>query len=479
MSWDGGDVVTARLPWGAFRSSCSPMWLGLLAVMVGVAVTPIEAKNKPKTAATPPITDIANGQPLTIVISLNAQKVDVYRGTTLLANSQVSSGKLGYATPTGVYSILEKRKWHRSNLYSGAPMPWMQRLTWSGMALHGGVVPGYPASHGCVRLYQSFASNLFQITTVGENVVIVRGRPAPTIIEHLNLFQPLPVPAAKSNVSAETDSTHPELAGAAGSLVIAEAAVVELAARRGSTASSREKVDAGISVAATQAAEPRSNAPLRILVTRQPRRDRIIGVQNALVILGYLDPQNFDGTIGKRTAAAIKAFQKANGLKETGTFTDDLASKVYAAAKAEPPAGRVFVRQAFDRVFDAPVSLKNSDRPLGIHVFTALKFVPGDRTTQWMAITVEGDHGASSTLDRIEFPDAVRQKISERLTPGSTLIIADTSISSANLPEGGDFLVVAKDTAKVAKGIRSMPRSRLRHYYPPLFPFQPWVRGGR
>ena len=90
-------------------------------------------------------------EPLTLVVSLREQKLDVYRGTGLVISSKVSSGKRGYDTKAGVFSILEKQRYHHSNLFSGAPMPWMQRLTWSGTALHAGIVPGYPASHG-VRL---------------------------------------------------------------------------------------------------------------------------------------------------------------------------------------------------------------------------------------------------------------------------------------------------------------------------------------
>ena len=99
-----------------------------------------------------------------------------------------------------------------------------------------------------------------------------------------------------------------------------------------STAASKGKsVDGGIEAAAIQAAEPRSTAPLRILVTRQTRQDRIIGLQNVFASLGYLKHKNFDGTIGKLTVAAIKTFQKAHGLDETGAFTDDLERQVYAA----------------------------------------------------------------------------------------------------------------------------------------------------
>ena len=124
------------------------------------------------------------------MVSLREQKLDVYRGTGLVISSKVSSGKRGYDTKAGVFSILEKQRYHHSNLFSGAPMPWMQRLTWSGTALHAGIVPGYPASHGCVRLPFSFAPKLFQITTLGENVVVTGDRVAPQLIKHENLFQP-------------------------------------------------------------------------------------------------------------------------------------------------------------------------------------------------------------------------------------------------------------------------------------------------
>src|SRR4029077_10992244 len=140
----------------------------------------------------------------------------------------------------------------------------------------------------------------------------------------------------------------------------------------------------------------------------------------------------------------IKAFQKANGLPETGAFNDALADKVYAVAgKGHPPVGHIFVRQQFGRVFDAPVGLKNPEEPLGTHVYTALKFAPGDTKARWMTVTVQGGP-AEEALDRIEIPDDIRQRISERLTPGSTLIIGDTSINAAGLPKGGDLVVLDK-----------------------------------
>ena len=116
--------------------------------------------------------DPANAEPVTIVVSIAQQRAFVYRGDTLVAASAVSTGKIGNDTPTGVYPILQKNEKHRSNLYDNAPMPYMQRLTWDGIALHAGRNPGFPDSHGCVRLPMEFARKLFAITQKGTTVVV-------------------------------------------------------------------------------------------------------------------------------------------------------------------------------------------------------------------------------------------------------------------------------------------------------------------
>lgn len=114
-----------------------------------------------------------SAEPVSFVVSLLAQRGYLYRGGVLLAETTVSTGTPGYDTPTGEFTILQKRKFHRSNLYSDAPMPHMQRLTWDGIALHGGEVPGYPASHGCIRLPPKFAKQLFDVTELGGKVTVV------------------------------------------------------------------------------------------------------------------------------------------------------------------------------------------------------------------------------------------------------------------------------------------------------------------
>ena len=110
--------------------------------------------------------------PVVIVVSLPEQRAHVYRNGIRIGVSTISSGKEGHETPTGVFPILQKREVHHSNLYNGAPMPFMQRLTWDGIALHAGRIPGYPASHGCIRLPKAFAKILFTQTEHGGTVVI-------------------------------------------------------------------------------------------------------------------------------------------------------------------------------------------------------------------------------------------------------------------------------------------------------------------
>lgn len=122
--------------------------------------------------------------PMLIIVSIPDQKLHVYRNGIRVAASTCSTGKPGHSTPTGVFKILEKDKHHRSSTYNNAPMPNMNRLTWSGIALHAGQLPGYPASHGCVRLPLQFSDMLFGITKKGLTVVIADNKSFPSEVVH-------------------------------------------------------------------------------------------------------------------------------------------------------------------------------------------------------------------------------------------------------------------------------------------------------
>jgi lipoprotein-anchoring transpeptidase ErfK/SrfK len=148
--------------------------------------------------------------PLVINVSIKRQRVSIYDANGLVTEAPISSGRVGYATPTGVFSILEKNRVHFSNLYDSAPMPNMQRITWSGVALHAGALPGYPASHGCIRLPHGFSKKLFGMTKLGTRVIVSRDPAPPVAIDNDRLFGAYPAEPAISTASMVGSAAAPE-----------------------------------------------------------------------------------------------------------------------------------------------------------------------------------------------------------------------------------------------------------------------------
>ena len=154
--------------------------------------------------------------PMAVIVSLSEQRAYVYRNGLLVAVTTVSTGKAGHETPTGVFTILQKDKDHRSSKYNSAPMPYQQRLTWDGVALHAGGLPGYPESHGCVHLPSMFAEKLFDSTNMGMTVVITRAGTSPQSLVHPTILIPInPGTGAEASLprldSGEVYRWHPEL----------------------------------------------------------------------------------------------------------------------------------------------------------------------------------------------------------------------------------------------------------------------------
>jgi len=326
--------------------------------------------------------------PLQIVISIADQRISVYDDGALIARSAVSTGVPGHPTPRGVFSVIGKQVWHRSNLYSAAPMPYMQRITWSGIALHAGVLPGYPASHGCIRLKDEFAIRLYRLTRRGTRVIIAPDDTGPAEIANPRLFVPNPASA----------SGPPEpRAASMDSAVLAAAAV-----RPASTpdAESQQAGDHQEPDAAPAAAAPRKVVPITVFVSRK--------------------------------------------------------------------AGKLFVRQGYTPLFDAPVTIQNPEQPLGTHVFTVMALQNDDAAARWTVVSVpEGSppppqeptkrrklpakqvpqvwspERANAALDRIEMPQDAVERISALLTPGSSLIVSDYGISGET-GKDTDFIVLTR-----------------------------------
>jgi len=182
---------------------CLAVWIGLV-----IPVTAVWADSVPfwgDKASLPvdtPFDQLKKGQfvwmgdavtagPVVMVVSLTEQRAYVYRNGILIGATTVSTGRPGHLTPTGVFTVLQKQKEHRSTIYDGAPMPYMERLTWGGIALHAGGLPGYPESHGCVHLPSEFARLLFATSPAGMTVVIASEATAPKPVAHPGYLAPV------------------------------------------------------------------------------------------------------------------------------------------------------------------------------------------------------------------------------------------------------------------------------------------------
>ena len=415
--------------------------------------------------------------PIQIIVSKDEQKARVYVGGRMVSTSRVSTGKRGHSTPTGLFSILQKNRHHRSNIYSNAPMPFMQRLTWSGIALHASnSVPNYPASHGCVRLPHKFAGQLFRFTQKGAQVIINNDAVEPRPFSHKALFDPYAEPVAVS----ESDSNPFD----EGSFTPQKRRVATLSSRsldgpegatpkeqRGYVPSARiaeeitiaslrlSRSDAGIDIALPE--QPKSTSPVRVLITRRTGRELIKDVQRMLNSLGY-NAGDVDGWMGRDTGSAIARFQEAKGLQKSGAMSAELVRQLFAASgRGEPLMGHIYVRQDFKPLFDAPVGISDPDKALGAHVFTTMAMDEATGSTEWSHIALSDRPKQSRfsfmeevvtdpiamtphrVLDRIDIPAHIRSRIAGLLTPGSSLAISDNGISSET-GRGTDFVVLTR-----------------------------------
>ncbi|MBV2184947.1 MAG: L,D-transpeptidase family protein [Rhizobium sp.] len=390
-----------------------------------------------------------NGASLQIFISKAEQTMTVYDGEQVIATSKVSTGKAGHTTPSGVFSILEKRRYHESNLYSNAPMPWMQRITWSGVALHeSNSVPNYPASHGCVRLPGAFAKKLYSMTERGAHVIITDHAVAPVWLEHATLFTPrVAVEAGQLLSDAEL---RPSTLDA--SLKPVEVAMADVLPK------------AGASAKVVLEEEP----PLRILITRRGPRETLFDAQALLGELGF-DAGIPDGRVGKATVSAVNGFKRWKGLETKGELiTAEFLTELYkSAGKGEPPLGQIMVRQKFKPVFEAPVAIADPQIALGTHFIEAVDVDRYGNKAMWRAVTLENHlskttikrlgittpaddtsvYNAEAALDRITIPPHIRHRIETMMSEGTSITISDTGLGPETGP-GTDFITITHRAPK-------------------------------
>lgn len=387
----------------------------------------------------------ADARTLQIFVSKDAQSLTLYDGAEVVATSKVSTGKPGHTTPSGIFSIIEKQRYHESNIYSAAPMPFMQRLTWSGIALHeSNAVPRYPASHGCVRMPATFAKQLYKMTAMGVPVVIADAELTPEAIDHPTLFRP-DTPASPALLSDAA------LRPAIGQMPVQVAMNdVEMSSQETPTAT-----------------RPANDTPIRILITRRSQREEVLDLQTYLNELGFAVGEP-DGLLGTATLQAISDFKLKYPVEPTADkspMSDTLLKAVYAAAgKGTPPNGVIMIRQGFQTVLEEPISIANPGLALGTHFFFVhdVDFETG--SAAWMGATLPNTLsratmtrlGISSlessiisgtpianALNRIDIPEETRHKINAMLTSGSTLTISDTGLGPET-GKGTDFITLTR-----------------------------------
>jgi lipoprotein-anchoring transpeptidase ErfK/SrfK len=397
-----------------------------------------QARPAPTTEATAPR---EAGEPIMAIVSIGSQQVTFYDADGRILRAPVSTGTTGRETPAGVFAIIEKEKDHHSTLYDDAWMPNMQRITWNGIALHGGPLPGYAASHGCVRMPYDFAEKLFDKTWIGMRVIISPNDAAPVEFSHPALFVPNAEAVAAAPARAET--------------------LAREAAEATKTADEAKKV------AATAAREAASlTASLRKLEWLKPRADAELAFADKALATAKTDQAKARAEELKQKAAAraAEAGTQLNRVKADAKSKLDAAAAAKDAAKAaetkkaaaaraaseaklelEPVSvyisratQKLYVRrnthkpwpdggEVFDATIEVPVAIRNPDKPIGTHVFTAM--ARNDAGLRWTAVTIDDGDDTKDALDRITIPQDLLDRIAPTALPRSSIIVSDEPLS--------------------------------------------------
>jgi L,D-transpeptidase catalytic domain len=475
-----------RVPLVSAKSSRSRMSASVIACAFFVALTAMEndarAAHRRDERRIVSVESRAVGEPILAIVSLHNQRITIYDADGWILRSSVSSGQRGRETPAGIFSIIQKEAEHYSNLYDDAYMPNMERITWSGIALHGGVVPGYPASHGCVRMPYQFAKRLFDQTRLGLRVIVSPTDVVPSEIVHPILSRSKPDDGASSSghiaqaddVAKKADQAR-RAAGAAfreatrATMQVrvaenwkrraeAQLAIAEAALSSASSTEDKQQAERSKSEAAARISE--ADAQLGTAKTElQPKLDALKAARDDAI------------AAGSAQAAAAETTQQA--AREQDPIS------VLVSRKTQ----RLYVRQDFEPLFDSPVTIVDADRPMGTHIYTAMAKVGGGM--RWSVVSLNSeqtgdgsmDESAKNALDRIVIPQEALDRISW-ITPRSSLIVTDEALSSET-GKGTDFVVLLSGEPQggikmrrrrppETDAIYAVPRNRVPNSPPPF-----------
>jgi len=401
------------------------------------------------------------GEPIMAIVSIKSQQVVFYDADGWILRAPVSTGTEGRETPAGVFAVVDKEVDHRSNMYDDAWMPHMQRITWNGIALHGGPLPGYAASHGCVRMPFGFADRLYNKTRIGMRVIVAPEDPVPVNFSHPALLVPKAEAIAAAPARADTLARE-----------AAEAAKVADAAKKAAVAAPREtasltaslrklellKKSADAEFAAAEkalAAATTDQAKARAEERKQKAASR--SEESRM----QLDKAKADAKPKLDAIAAAKDTAKAAEARKAATAKAALDAKLAAVPVSiyiSRATQKLYVRrnthkrwpdggEVFDFSIEVPVTIRNPEKPIGTHVFTAMART--DDGLRWTAVTIDEGDDAKGALDRITIPKDVLDRIGPTALPRSSIIISDEPLSKetnyrtefvavlSNQPQGG------------------------------------------
>jgi hypothetical protein len=381
--------------------------------------------------------------PLQIYVSINQQKLHLYSNGVHVADTSVATGVPSLPTPLGVFSVIEKERYHLSNIYSNAPMPFMQRITWSGVALHEGENIGHRASHGCIRMPHDFALRLFSLTKVGVGVVIARTELKPADFADPHLF------VRKDKPPAQT-----------------------VAAPAPPDAAKTAQADTG-----SKASDIASTDPTAPMKPDQPGLGVTATTDAAKPDSAAIDTPKFAAAAPRIASAddhaplpAAKPAEIANNVP-----TKNTPIAIFISRKEK----KIYVRQDFEPLFDAAITIEHPDQPLGTHVFTALEFLGDHATLRWNVVSLPGEpqkpernadndrrsdkhagkrrkdedsdnraelpapQSPAEALARIDIPQNAIDYISQLMVAGSSLIVSDQGLGEET-GDGTGFIVVTR-----------------------------------
>ena len=456
------------------------------------------------------------GPPVLALVSLLDQRVTIYDANGPILHAPVSSGQTGLDTPVGIYSILQKEAEHYSNRYDDAAMPHMERITWSGVALHGGALPGYAASHGCVRLPYNFAERLFGLTKLGMRVIISRYDVAPVAITHPLLFKPTPLregtglvtktafgltspqqanetraaqlQAIKAAKTAEADEAEKKAVPLRA--VAKERSAASATALKALRSAERARKNAGDDLADAEKDLTRAKSPKateRAQAAKDKAQVKVTETQAKLDAVKTQYQPQIDAY--DQAMAAVKAVEaeKAAAIAEAHDAQRKMSPvSVFVSLKTQ----KLYVRQAFEPVFEAPITIRDPNKPIGTHIYTAVDYADGGHEMRWNVVSIGGRRAddaqvddvvydeyerprhhrtparsggptptnvgaASAALDRITVPQDAVERISELVLPGSSVIVSDEE-ASKETGKQTDFIVLI--SSEPQGGIKSRPR---------------------